>query len=111
MALLDVQVAVLANQAMNYLVGGDVPHRLGNAHPNIAPYQAFAVADGHIIVAVGNDRQFRRLLAVLGVTEDVRFATNAERVRNRAALENIRRVRADAFAAGGRSTERSQKSR
>jgi crotonobetainyl-CoA:carnitine CoA-transferase CaiB-like acyl-CoA transferase len=64
--LLDTQVAVLANQAMNYLVSGETPHRLGNAHPNIAPYQTFAVADGHVIVAVGNDGQFRRLCALLG---------------------------------------------
>jgi crotonobetainyl-CoA:carnitine CoA-transferase CaiB-like acyl-CoA transferase len=71
---------------MNYLVGGAVPHRLGNAHPNIAPYQAFAVADGHIVVAVGNDAQFRRLCALLGLAEEDRFATNAERVRNRDAL-------------------------
>lgn len=86
MALLDTQVAVLANQAMNYLVSGDVPHRLGNAHPNIAPYQTFAVADGHIIVAAGNDGQFRKLCDLLGVGEDERFATNAARVRNREAL-------------------------
>jgi crotonobetainyl-CoA:carnitine CoA-transferase CaiB-like acyl-CoA transferase len=86
MALMDVQVAVLANQAMNYLIGGAVPHRMGNAHPNIAPYQSFAVADGHVIVAVGNDAQFRRLCALLGVADDARFATNKDRVRNRAAL-------------------------
>ena len=86
MALLDVQVAVLANQAMNYLIGGTVPHRLGNAHPNIAPYQTFAVADGHIIIAVGNDGQFERLCALLGVAEDARFATNADRMHNREAL-------------------------
>ena len=89
MALLDVQVAVLANQAMNHLIGGGVPHRLGNAHPNIAPYQTFAVADGHVIVAVGNDGQFRRLLALLGLAEDSRFATNADRVGNRAALNAL----------------------
>lgn len=89
MALLDTQVAVLANQAMNYLVSGDPPHRLGNAHPNIAPYQTFAVADGHLIVAVGNDGQFRKLCSLLGlgaVGEDPRFANNAHRVRNRDAL-------------------------
>ncbi|WP_114951212.1 CaiB/BaiF CoA transferase family protein [Sphingosinicella terrae] len=89
MALLDTQVAVLANQAMNYLVSGEAPHRLGNAHPNIAPYQTFAVADGHLIVAVGNDGQFRRLCALLGRPElgaDPRFATNSDRVGNRAAL-------------------------
>jgi crotonobetainyl-CoA:carnitine CoA-transferase CaiB-like acyl-CoA transferase len=89
MALLDVQVAVLANQAMNYLIGGTVPHRIGNANPNIAPYQTFAVADGHVIVAVGNDGQFRRLLALLGLAEDPRFATNADRVGNRAALNAL----------------------
>ena len=89
MALLDTQVAVLANQAMNYLASGEVPHRLGNAHPNIAPYQSFAVADGHVIVAVGNDAQFRRLCTLLGQPElgaDSRFAANAGRVENRQAL-------------------------
>jgi crotonobetainyl-CoA:carnitine CoA-transferase CaiB-like acyl-CoA transferase len=86
MALLDVQVAVLANQAMNYLIGGTVPHRIGNAHLNIAPYQTFPVADGNVIVAVGNDAQFRRLCALLGLPEDPRYATNADRVRNREAL-------------------------
>src|ERR1700755_511530 len=89
MALLDVQVAVLANQAMNYLIGGTVPHRLGNAPPNIAPYQRFPVADGHVIVAVGNDAQFRRLLALLGIAEDPRYAANADRVENRAALDAL----------------------
>ena len=90
MALLDVQVAVLANQAMNYLIGGQVPHRMGNAHPNIAPYQTFAVADGHVIVAVGNDGQYRKLCALLGAPElgeDARFATNSDRVGNRTELE------------------------
>jgi crotonobetainyl-CoA:carnitine CoA-transferase CaiB-like acyl-CoA transferase len=89
MALLDTQVAVLANQAMNYLVSGEPPRRLGNAHPNIAPYQTFAVADGHIIIAVGNGGQFRKLCDLLGLPalgEDPRFVTNADRVRNRDAL-------------------------
>jgi crotonobetainyl-CoA:carnitine CoA-transferase CaiB-like acyl-CoA transferase len=86
MALLDTQVAVLANQAMNYLVSGEVPRRLGNAHPNIAPYQTFAAADGHVIIAVGNDGQFRKLCRLLGVAEDPRFATNGDRVRSREAL-------------------------
>ena len=89
MALLDTQVSVLANQAMNYLVSGETPHRLGNAHPNIAPYQTFAVSDGHVIVAVGNDSQFRRLCALLGepkLGEDPRFSSNAGRVRERDAL-------------------------
>ncbi|HEY6917214.1 MAG TPA: CaiB/BaiF CoA-transferase family protein, partial [Allosphingosinicella sp.] len=89
MALLDTQVAVLANQAMNYLVSGTPPRRMGNAHPNIAPYQTFAVADGHIIVAVGNDGQFAKLCAILGLPAlpgDARFRTNADRVGNREAL-------------------------
>ena len=89
MALLDTQVAVLANQAMNYLVSGTPPTRLGNAHPNIAPYQTFAVADGHLIVAVGNDGQFRKLCGLLGldaVAQDPRFASNADRVGHRDAL-------------------------
>ena len=86
MALLDVMVAVLANQALNFLVSGQVPHRLGNAHPNIVPYQTFRIADGHVMVAVGNDEQFRRFCAVLGqpaLANDARYATNAARVRNR----------------------------
>jgi crotonobetainyl-CoA:carnitine CoA-transferase CaiB-like acyl-CoA transferase len=86
MALLDVQVAMLANQAMNYLISGEAPRRLGNAHPNIAPYQTFAVADGHVIVAVGNDGQFARLCALLGVAAEAKFATNAGRVGHRDAL-------------------------
>ena len=65
-ALLDSQVGVLANQALNYLVSGEVPKRIGNAHPNIVPYQVFPVADGHIIIATGNDNQFAKLCAVLG---------------------------------------------
>ena len=89
MALLDVQVAVLANQALNYLVAGQAPGRLGNAHPNIVPYQAFAAADGHLILAIGNDGQFARFCAVAGRPElaaDPRFATNPARVANRVAL-------------------------
>ncbi|MBZ6077769.1 CaiB/BaiF CoA transferase family protein [Microvirga puerhi] len=86
MALLDVQTSVLANQAMNYLASGKAPRRMGNAHPNIVPYQVFPVADGHVIVAVGNDGQFARFVAVLGRPElaaDERFKTNAGRVRHR----------------------------
>jgi crotonobetainyl-CoA:carnitine CoA-transferase CaiB-like acyl-CoA transferase len=86
LALLDVQVAVLANQASNYLVGGVIPRRLGNSHPNIVPYQAFATRDGHVILAVGNDSQFQRFCAVAGcpeLAEDPRFATNAARVAHR----------------------------
>jgi crotonobetainyl-CoA:carnitine CoA-transferase CaiB-like acyl-CoA transferase len=89
MALLDVQTSVLANQAMNYLASGKVPHRMGNAHPNIVPYQVFPVADGHVIVAVGNDGQFARFVSVLGrpdLAQDPRFRTNAGRVRERDSL-------------------------
>lgn len=89
LALLDVSVATLANQAMNYLVSGKAPGRMGNAHPNIVPYQAFATQDGHLVLAIGNDEQFRRFAAEAGHPEwgtDPRFATNAQRVANRAAL-------------------------
>lgn len=89
LALLDVQVAVLANQALNYLTTGCAPQRLGNAHPNIVPYQTFAAADGHLILAVGNDAQFARCCAVLGCPElaaDERFASNRARVAHRAEL-------------------------
>ncbi len=89
LALLDVQAAVLANQASNYLIGGQVPGRLGNAHPNIVPYQAFATADGHIILAVGNDNQFERLSQVLEQPQwalDPEYKTNAARVKNRQQL-------------------------
>jgi glutaryl-CoA transferase len=89
MALMDVQVGVLANQALNYLVSGQAPRRLGNAHPNIVPYQVFRVADGHIIIAAGNDRQtwdLCRILGLGGLAEDPRFRTNADRVANRAAF-------------------------
>ena len=88
-ALLDCQVAMLANQAMNYLTTGDAPARLGNAHPNIVPYEAFATSDGHIILAVGNDAQFAAFCNAAGrpaLSYDPRFATNPERVTNRAAL-------------------------
>lgn len=89
LALLDVQAAVLANQASNYLTGGTVPGRLGNAHPNIVPYQAFATADGHLILAVGNDSQFRRLCTVLDMpdwADNSDYATNSARVVNRQSL-------------------------
>jgi len=89
MALLDVMVAVLANQSLNYLVSGVTPQRLGNAHPNIVPYQLFEVRDGRVMIAVGNDAQFRRLCGVLGldsVAVDPGYASNAGRVRGREAL-------------------------
>jgi crotonobetainyl-CoA:carnitine CoA-transferase CaiB-like acyl-CoA transferase len=86
MALLDVQSAVLANQNMNYLISGKAPVRLGNAHPNISPYEVVPAADGYLILAVGNDGQFRRLCTILGIADkadDERFATNKARVANR----------------------------
>ena len=89
MALLDTMTGVLANQAMNYLVSGVSPTRMGNAHPNIAPYAAFPTADGWFILAVGNDGQFRRFCAVAGLDDmpdDPRFATNPARVATRADL-------------------------
>jgi crotonobetainyl-CoA:carnitine CoA-transferase CaiB-like acyl-CoA transferase len=88
-ALLDTQVAMLANQASNHLVGGVTPRRLGNAHPNIVPYQVFATADGYIVLAVGNDGQFTRLCELTGhaeVASDARYATNAGRVERRGEL-------------------------
>lgn len=89
LALLDTQVAMLANQNMNFLTTGRAPERRGNAHPNIVPYQAFATADGHVILAVGNDAQFRRFCALAGcagLADDSRFAANRDRVAHRAAL-------------------------
>lgn len=86
MALLDCQVAMLANQNMNYLASGQPPTRTGNAHPNLVPYQVFSVADGHMIVAVGNDSQFKAFTQAIGLptlAKDPRFATNPERVRHR----------------------------
>ncbi len=87
-SLLDSQVAVLANQALNYLVGGKVPQRLGNAHPNIVPYQTFETADGHIIMAVGNDRQYTEYCKIVGAPElaAVPYDTNRGRVENRTTL-------------------------
>ena len=89
LSLLDVQVGVLANQGLNYLTSGKVPQRLGNAHPNIVPYQAFATADGYIILAVGNDGQFQRFCKVAGqeaLATDARFTSNQLRVANREVL-------------------------
>lgn len=89
MALLDTQVGVLGNQALNWMASGVVPQRMGNGHPNLVPYQSFPTADGDLIVAVGNDRQFAGLCAVLDEPElafDCRFDTNAGRVTHRAEL-------------------------
>lgn len=85
LAMLDVQTAVLANQAMNFLVSGKVPQRAGNRHPNIQPQDVFKCADGHIVLAVGNDGQFRRFCGVIGrpeLADDERYATNQARVNN-----------------------------
>ena len=92
MALLDTQAGVLANQAMNYLVSGNTPKRMGNQHPNIVPYRVFPVSDGHIIIASGNDRQWRSVCDVLGISQlaaDSRFATNAARIENRGELHPL----------------------
>lgn len=108
LSLLDVGVAVLANQAMNYLIGGTVPSRLGNAHPNIVPYQVFPASDGHLIIACGNDRQFAGLCRALDLgplDADPDYATNPARVSNRARLcpliaaATAARTRADNIAA------------
>jgi crotonobetainyl-CoA:carnitine CoA-transferase CaiB-like acyl-CoA transferase len=107
MALLDTQVAMLANLGANYLVSGKVPRRAGNAHQNIVPYQVFEVADGHLILAVGNDGQFRKFCEVAGCAElasDTRFAHNADRVRHRETLvpllaERLKRRRKDEWLA------------
>lgn len=89
LALLDVQIACLANQAMNYLTTGQPPNRFGNAHPNIVPYQSFATADGHIILAVGNDQQFARFCSLPGceaLLGQPQYLTNAQRVQHRETL-------------------------
>jgi len=89
MALLDVQVAMLANMNMNYLTTGNAPKRWGNAHANIVPYQTFATSDGHIIVAAGNDGQYKKFVHIGGqpeLAEDTRFSTNPARVQYRDTL-------------------------
>jgi crotonobetainyl-CoA:carnitine CoA-transferase CaiB-like acyl-CoA transferase len=88
-ALLDTQVGVLGNQALNYLASGKLPARAGNAHPNIVPYQVFPTSDGHVNIASGNDGQFAKLCAVLGepgLAQDPAYRTNADRVTNRVKL-------------------------
>ncbi len=90
--LLDTQVAWLANVGLNYLLSGEVPQRLGSAHPNVVPYQVFPSSDGYFILGAGNDEQFRRLSELLGEpnwADDARFATNAARVHNREALIDL----------------------
>jgi crotonobetainyl-CoA:carnitine CoA-transferase CaiB-like acyl-CoA transferase len=98
LALLDTQVGILANQGMNYLATGAAPGRIGNAHPNIVPYQPFRTKDGDVILACGNDNLFGRFCEVAGcqqLAKDPRFSTNAKRVENR---EEITRLLADIFA-------------
>ncbi len=104
MALLDCQVAMLANQNLNFMTSGKAPQRAGNAHQNLVPYQVFAAADGHLIVAVGNDGQFRNYCRVVGLPEladDPRYATNPQRVRNRDTLVPLL---AERMATGARDT-------
>ncbi len=91
-ALLDTQLSLLANQASNYLNGGMVPGRLANEHPNVVPYQDFATADGHVLVAVGTDKQFRDFCVLIGLDDlgtDPRFATNSGRSTHRRALQAL----------------------
>ena len=104
MALLDCMVGVLANQALNYLVSGKSPRRLGTAHPNIVPYQVFETSDGSIMLAVGNDAQFRRLCEILGVSSlarDPRFVDNAGRVAARDQLIPVLRTAFQKFTRHG----------
>ena len=92
LALLDSQVSWLANQAANYLIGGQVPGRSGNQHPNLVPYQPFATSNGDIIIAVGNDRQFKTLCQRIGlatIADDQRYLTNADRIENRLTLIDV----------------------
>lgn len=107
MALLDVAVSVTANQAMNYLSTGTPPGRTGNYHPNLTPYQVFDCADGHIIIATGNDAQYQRLCALLGLdwmARDAKFLKNADRVKNRPEMidllmgETVKRSKAEVLA-------------
>ncbi|GAA0777287.1 CaiB/BaiF CoA-transferase family protein [Brevundimonas olei] len=100
-ALFDVQAAMLANQATNYFVSGKAPTRMGNAHPNLAPYQPFACSDGMVIIAVGNDGQFRALCGALGLEEEDRFATNALRVAERGALGPLIAAKTEGFTMQG----------
>ena len=101
MALLDVATASMANQALNYLTTGTPPGMMGNAHQNLTPYQVFDCADGYIIIATGNDAQFRRLcdlLGLKGMADDPRFLTNADRLANRDAMNALLVPAAKTFA-------------
>jgi crotonobetainyl-CoA:carnitine CoA-transferase CaiB-like acyl-CoA transferase len=100
MALLDCAVSVMANQSMNYLSTGQAPERTGNLHPNLTPYQVFACLDGHIIIATGNDGQFQRLCAVLGLDHlalDPDYLHNADRIAHRDALSDLITARTQKF--------------
>jgi formyl-CoA transferase len=100
LSLVDSQMAWLINEGTNFLASGDLPQRLGNAHPNIVPYDVFPCADGHVILAVGNDGQFGRFCAAVGLSElsdDARFVTNSLRIENRVALTSAIRVRFQAL--------------
>ena len=108
MALLDCAVAIMGNQAMNYLVTGNAPRRMGNAHPNLTPYEVFETSDGHIIIATGNDGQFQRLCRLLeldDMAKDPAYGKNADRVENRPEMirrlngATSQRTRADLLAA------------
>jgi len=108
LSLMDSAVSVMANQAMNYLTTGTAPGRTGNIHPNLVPYQVFECADGHIIIATGNDSQYHRLCGLLGLAELIThpdYLINADRVKNRAALSDAlsaatrTRTKADLLAA------------
>jgi glutaryl-CoA transferase len=104
LSVLESTVSWLANQATNYLVGGVVPRPMGNRHPNITPYETFPTADGEIAVAVGSERQWRRLCEALGeagLVDDARFATNADRVRHRAELWPLLEARFRARGSAG----------
>lgn len=104
MALFDSMVGVLGNQALNYLTTGKAPKRMGNNHPNIAPYQTIPTSDGYIIIAVGNDGQFKALLNILGLNDlkdDARFLTNANRVENRIELTQILEEKTKKFTKSG----------
>ncbi|MEN5052101.1 CaiB/BaiF CoA-transferase family protein [Brevundimonas naejangsanensis] len=100
-ALFDVQAAMLANQATNWFVSGKAPTRMGNAHPNLAPYQPFACSDGMVIIAVGNDGQFRALCGALGLEVEDRVATNALRVAEREALDPLIAAKTAGFTMQG----------
>ncbi len=103
LALVDAQIAWLINEGVNYLTSGEVPQRRGNGHPNIVPYEVYQTADGHVILAVGNDSQFKRFCSFIEkpeLADDPRFATNPARLENRDALNTILRPAVQALDTG-----------